>query len=563
MDSDKTSYTDLPKSAIEYIDAVIKKMRYRKKVRADVRAELTAHFQDALRDCDTEEKKTKLTADLIAKFGEPKILAKLIRRGKKRCRPLWQRAIVGCLQLLAVSVVLFSLYTIWFVTGKPVIETDYLALINQMQRDIKPRLSDDNNALYDYEKAEQLYVEPTEEEKELIDYQRGLVDRVMTNTEKDTVRQWLKVNEPAWQHLVAGTEKPYYYYTVEHEDGSTEKSLVELAVPIPEFWRPLRIIGFWRMKMAIDQGQTREAVEICLTIIKIAPQLAKNSYWTIEHMMAALSVTETLNYILPLIDKSELSAVELKKFQEKLVGLFPDGYPLFILPLEEMHITAGLDSFQRMFTSVGPGGGHIIPDSLDGHTEFKTWPGILKGPGYAIQGMLLAGRDDSIALVNQIHKYSLQEIVMTPYQFRSNESSTRKLVKEISKQKKYKLFNIGETPIMRGRAVDIFQTKAYYEAAITILALERWKLDKGRYPSCLDELVEGGYISSVPMDPYSDGPLIYKPIEDNFTLYSVGPDFDDDSGQLGQGSDGKRSSLNKWNFEDGDAVFWPVYKDEN
>ena len=64
MDSDKTSNTDLPKAAIEYIDAVIKKMRYRKKIRADVRAELTAHFEDALRDCDSEDETAKLTADL-------------------------------------------------------------------------------------------------------------------------------------------------------------------------------------------------------------------------------------------------------------------------------------------------------------------------------------------------------------------------------------------------------------------------------------------------------------------------------------------------------------------
>jgi hypothetical protein len=39
----------LPKCAADYIDLVTKKVRYRRKVRAEVRQELTDHFADALR----------------------------------------------------------------------------------------------------------------------------------------------------------------------------------------------------------------------------------------------------------------------------------------------------------------------------------------------------------------------------------------------------------------------------------------------------------------------------------------------------------------------------------
>ena len=97
MDSDKTSYTDLPKAAIEYIDAVIKKMRYRRKIRADVRAELTAHFEDALKNCEDELRQERCK-ELIKEFGDVKLLGVLLRRSKKRCRAGWRTAIVRVFQ---------------------------------------------------------------------------------------------------------------------------------------------------------------------------------------------------------------------------------------------------------------------------------------------------------------------------------------------------------------------------------------------------------------------------------------------------------------------------------
>ena len=50
---------------VEFIKLVIKKMRYRKKVRLDVQAELTAHFEDELKDCTTDEEKEQKAQWLI------------------------------------------------------------------------------------------------------------------------------------------------------------------------------------------------------------------------------------------------------------------------------------------------------------------------------------------------------------------------------------------------------------------------------------------------------------------------------------------------------------------
>ena len=68
------------------------------------------------------------------------------------------------------------------------------------------------------------------------------------------------------------------------------------------------------------------------------------------------------------------------------------------------------------------------------------------------------------------------------------------------------------------------------QALLTVLAILRFKNDSFRLPASLDELVSARYLQSVPMDPYNNGPLVYKPDGDNFKLYSVGENFSDDGG---------------------------------
>jgi hypothetical protein len=63
------------------------------------------------------------------------------------------------------------------------------------------------------------------------------------------------------------------------------------------------------------------------------------------------------------------------------------------------------------------------------------------------------------------------------------------------------------------------------------LALRAYKLDKGSYPSRLNQLAPQ-YIPAVPMDPYSNNQeLLYKSAGSTYILYSIGPDGVDDGGK--------------------------------
>jgi hypothetical protein len=61
------------------------------------------------------------------------------------------------------------------------------------------------------------------------------------------------------------------------------------------------------------------------------------------------------------------------------------------------------------------------------------------------------------------------------------------------------------------------------------LALAAFRAESGRYPASLEELVPK-YLPTVPGDIFSGKPLIYKPAENGYLLYSVGPNGIDDGG---------------------------------
>jgi hypothetical protein len=95
-----------------------------------------------------------------------------------------------------------------------------------------------------------------------------------------------------------------------------------------------------------------------------------------------------------------------------------------------------------------------------------------------------------------------------------------------------------------------------HEATKTIIAILRWRQEKDQYPANLDQLVKAGFLDELPMDAFSNKPLVYKKTGDDFILYSVGFNFTDDGGQY---SKDRYGDIRKWG-DNGDTIFWPVIK---
>lgn len=94
---------------------------------------------------------------------------------------------------------------------------------------------------------------------------------------------------------------------------------------------------------------------------------------------------------------------------------------------------------------------------------------------------------------------------------------------------------------------------AIRRTAIVVLAVERYRRDhSGAPPDSLQALVPG-YLRSIPDDPFSGRPPIYKVSADSYTLYSVDVNRKDDGGTLyGIGTGTKERWLSKETTRPGD-----------
>ncbi len=82
------------------------------------------------------------------------------------------------------------------------------------------------------------------------------------------------------------------------------------------------------------------------------------------------------------------------------------------------------------------------------------------------------------------------------------------------------------------------QKRAHLRGSILSLTLRLYRVEHGAYPISLDALVPD-YVDALPIDPFSGKPFIYSKAGDDFRLYSLGDDKDDDGGILLTSIDGE------------------------
>ncbi|MHC4105092.1 MAG: hypothetical protein ACYSR9_09135, partial [Planctomycetota bacterium] len=263
----QTDLHNLPGCAAEFIKLVIKKMRYRRNVREEVQAELVSHFEDEVKGCATDEERDQKSLQLIGEFGDLKLLAVLLRRAQKRCRPMWRTVVVRAFQTAGVLILCFILYTAWFVSGKPTVRIDYLAQMNQMGR---PQISDGDNAWPCYERAIELYVEPSSELDGMPDFwnrnEPGYRNfAALGEEEKGEIEKWVAQNEEAWRQFVAGSTRPYCHREYTKDKGDM---LLDVVLPHIVTLRDLFTVGLWRIRMQIAQGEIDRALDECLAVVR-------------------------------------------------------------------------------------------------------------------------------------------------------------------------------------------------------------------------------------------------------------------------------------------------------
>ncbi|OHB63038.1 MAG: hypothetical protein A2Y77_08045 [Planctomycetes bacterium RBG_13_62_9] len=544
----------LPSSVVEFIQQVCHKMRYRKKAAQDVQTELTAHFEDELRDCTDPQERQKKAQRLVEQFGGIQMLAVLCRRAKRRCRPLWATALVRTAQGAGVLLALFIVYTAWFMAGSPTPTVDYIAVLNQMSR---PEIVERDNAWPHYEKAIGLLVGPDDEVRQMNAFQRR--DRPqdrdfadLPQEARQAVEQWVQKNDSAWREFVAASATPYCQTRYACDPNAREPWLMNVLLPHLSPIRSLATVGVWRSRVELQRGEVPQALDDCLAVARAALHWQHRE--ALVEQLVGLALSQMAHEeILGILHGRSLSSAELMALQRKIAELYSAQYPLIDIEGERLTI---LDAIQRVFTDKGPGGGHLAPfaaSSLAVMGSHEDYPEVVSAPLLTALSMVHAGRNDTAAKANWMFDQQVKRSRLSPYERRT--SAIVDADQMLASLPKYRYAVIHMLAPALDRVAELrFRGKALHEATLTVLALQRYRADKGGYPASLDELTQAGYLNTLPADPYSKGPLVYKATRDGFTLYSFGADFDDDNGRP---STDRKGRPHLWEDE-GDAVFWPI-----
>ncbi|MBK8268343.1 MAG: hypothetical protein IPK83_08590 [Planctomycetes bacterium] len=230
------SNTALPSALANLTERVIRGTRLWRSEKRDVRAELESHFREGLEELAgeglTEEAAIRVLCD---SFGNPELTAKLIRRGKKRGRPMIVKIAISASIALLGAAGAGGAYVAYLTYAKPNPSIDYLETLNESivehaeEQRAWPVLRDTL-----------LQFKPMPESLSALnpaDVKPGSADWT-------AVQAWLETNRPLIPALAAAASKPYYGFVYGGSDtgefmrrlaeANSDADLLARAAPEPD-----------------------------------------------------------------------------------------------------------------------------------------------------------------------------------------------------------------------------------------------------------------------------------------------------------------------------------------
>ena len=525
----KTELQSLPACACEFIRLVVNKMCYRKKVGEEVRAELAAHFEDELKGCATDEEREQKALQLIGEFGDVKLLAVLLSRAKKRCRPMWRKAVVRSFQTVGVVILYILICSAPLVIGRPKISVNYVDWLNDKA---KAGMDESENAYPYYERAVAACVKMPDG----LYWNRVKWPADLNDVEIQRFLKWINDNKKALDFLIEGNKRPHYWAVYSATGTDLSKGIIDMT-HFSEY-RTLVFALSWRSRYKAYKGEVESAFDDCVSLVRFGSRQQGKGLFNEQSAGVAFGAYAQ-NAIWTIIEKVDVPADTLKNLQEQLQAEFAKYDSLINLEMEKVFT---YDYIQRSFTDDGKGGGRML--ARGAALAVGDWKTGL----WRFVSLSYPDRREMTAKIDQYFELFGQLLDITPWQLHQKGGPGE--WEEIARNSLF----LKITAPAYGMAGEIgWRMKTDRTALLTVLALQRYEKDNGAYPENLRALVESGYLEKLPMDPYSDGPLVYKKTDEGFILYSFGENLSDDGGKLGLGRDGKPRM---WE-DNGDWVFRP------
>ncbi len=448
------------------------------------------------------------------------------------------------------------------IAEKPTIKIDYVAQYKEMSQ--PDNYDEKDNAAKLYQDAFDCFTQMSQQSQNI--FPEGYLSKPQWPAQLDpqtykTLTQWLDSNKQALEYASEAAKKPYYWIP------PTSKDNIAMAITIPNLRKFKYLARAMTLQAIVDakQGRYELAFDRLRRTYLTGKHLSGNRS-LIEQLVSMGIISNTFGGAKLILTEADVPTEQIASFQK-----FLEDHAEEIEPLDfSLESLTPLDLVQRFFTDDGEGNGHLI---LSDFCEFyystvspsNRQTSIAKyGLKRALEKKLdkiaenarlykkCARHDDrktTLEKIDTLYAFLDKMVQQTPWQMHSRQINCEQQVLEIVKPDE-NVFIATFLFATQGLNEIHHQHICKHHALMTTMAINRYKAEHGRFPPALDCLIDTGYIKAIPMDPFSNGPLIYRTIGNDFILYSFGRNFEDDGGKHKEQSDKK-------NY---DIVFWPIYK---
>jgi len=544
----------LPAELARIVDCVVGATRLWPWEKGDVRAELESHFREGMIElgADGLEPEACVTR-LMRGFGDTLLTAKLIRRGKKRGRPMAWKILARTTAVAAVLMVSVAGYAAFAMLRQPSPSVDYVAQLNE------PILATaEADRAWPVLREVILRFEPRTDEPTTYRWQMPIPE----DEEWAAAAEWIEANRGLLPELIEAASRPIYGFVYDRDETiefanrlATVRAGVEtieiepteldpldppvLAVLLPNLSEHRDIVRFLVLhaREQFAGGDFAAAWTSLDTAHRLGVQLTGGPT-LIEQLVGVAELRLAHDEARDVLtEKSVLAAEEIATIAESRMMLeSPDD----IKPNLDGERMAFADVVQYTFTDDGKGNGLIIPSQfakIVGFTDMGD-PGDGGATAQGVGDMLAqvafhADRKDTVEMYDRIWDELAALRSLPLYDPRRAEADERlhRLENDPAEFRRFALVGVMLPSLTRADEL-IRVARMDIRATQTVFALARYEAEQGSLPESLERLVPI-YLFTVPTDAYSGAALRYVRLDDGRTmLYSVGRNLSDDGGSV-------------------------------
>jgi hypothetical protein len=534
----------LPPPARELVLLVVKRTRLWRLEKAAVARELTAHFLDGL---DAGASADQLVCD----FGDPRVAARLIRRAKRRQRPIAWHALAYVTRAVAALLLIYACVGVYFLLGKPTVKVDYVAELN------KPILatpeSDRAWPLYRQAILQLQLLRPTgpgtsERDKALDRITNRVLDARPGSRHWNEVGPYLAEREAAIALIRQAAAKPELGFVLgpggsqvdpalgwKPQPTDNDAALMSILLPDLNYLREFANLLSVDLRWAASNGQADRAVADFEALIGLAEQ---TRYPVIVNQLVAIGIDalaiDTLGRQLSEAPQTFDDAA-LRRLAHALAR-HGTGRPLISLETERMFF---YDMVQRCYTDDGHGDGRLTPAGL---RLLRMWqpyrPGDLSLPddpvSLAARGPLViaSSRREVLAEYDAILDAAEAQLHRPAWEADWHAGESRRAEIKSSWPLTNRLLPVALlTPSLLQSGMSRERLLGDRDGLLVGIALELHRRQHGGYPDSLAALTPT-LLPAVPPDRMTGRPVRYRLVDGKPLVYSVGADRDDDGGKL-------------------------------